>query len=56
MPCLFGMLGHSYDISYEIEAIRKLDLEHINKLQFIIMGSEPKMQEFSKKAKGLPIY
>ncbi len=50
-----GTLGHSYDITCVIEAIRCLDAKDKEKINFIVMGDGPKKDEFEKKAKGLPI-
>ncbi len=50
-----GTLGHSYDISTILSAIRKLPDKDRKKLQFVIMGDGPKKKQFQKEAKGLPV-
>ena len=50
-----GTLGHSYDITCVIDAIRKLDEADRSRIEFIVMGDGPKMAEFVSKAEGLPI-
>ncbi len=51
-----GTLGHSYDISCVIEAIKSLDTPYRNKIEFVVMGDGPRKQEFMKKAEGLPVF
>ena len=50
-----GTLGHSYNISCILEAMRKLKTEDLSKIEFIIMGDGPKMEEFKNKSKNLPV-
>ena len=50
-----GTLGHSYDISCVINAIKLLDKSHRDRIEFIVMGDGPRKHEFMSDAKGLPI-
>lgn len=50
-----GTLGHSYDISTILSAIRHLSEKDRKKLQFIIIGDGPKRKQFQQEAKGLPV-
>lgn len=50
-----GTLGHSYDISCVLEAMRKLKSEYLSKIEFIVMGDGPKMEEFKSKSENLPV-
>ena len=50
-----GTLGHSYDISCVLEAMRKLKSEYLSKIEFIVMGDGPKIEEFKSKSENLPV-
>ncbi len=50
-----GTLGHSYDISCVINAIKSLDKSHRDRIEFIVMGDGPRKHDFMSDAKGLPI-
>lgn len=51
-----GTLGHSYDISLVLSAMRKLPQDNLQNLQFIVMGDGPKKEQFENEAKGLPVF
>lgn len=46
-----GTLGHSYDISCVINAIKLLDKSHRDRIEFIVMGDGPRKHEFMSDAK-----
>ena len=50
-----GTLGHSYDISCVIKAIKLLDKNYRERIEFVVMGDGPRKQEFMSEAEGLPI-
>lgn len=50
-----GTLGHSYDISVVLSALRKLSDDAIKNVQFIVMGDGPKRKQFEHEAIGLPV-
>lgn len=50
-----GTLGSSYDLELIFEALRKVDETVLNKLEFIVIGDGPKMQQFVCNAQGLPV-
>lgn len=50
-----GTLGHSYDISVVLAALRELSNEEMKKVQFIVIGDGPKRKQFEQEAVGLPV-
>lgn len=50
-----GTLGHSYDISVVLSALKKLSDDEIKNVQFVIMGDGPKRKQFEEEANGLPV-
>lgn len=50
-----GTLGHSYDLTCVIDAIKNLEIEERERIRFIVMGDGPRKEEFIKKSEGLPI-
>lgn len=50
-----GTLGNSYDITSVLKAMQSITKEELEKLEFIVMGDGPLMDEFKKAAKGLPV-
>lgn len=50
-----GSLGYSYDLSSVFEAMRKLDSDLLNKIQFVVIGDGSKREQFEKEAYGLPV-
>ncbi|MGR9048660.1 glycosyltransferase family 4 protein [Halobacillus faecis] len=45
-----GTLGHSYDLSYVIDALAILNEERFHNIKFIVMGDGPKQSDFEKYA------
>lgn len=50
-----GTLGHSYDISVVLAALRELSDDEIKVVQFIVIGDGPKRKQFEQEAVGLPV-
>lgn len=50
-----GSLGYSYDLTTVFEAMRKLNSDILNKIQFIVIGDGVKRDQFEKEAVGLPV-
>lgn len=50
-----GTLGHSYDISVVLAALKELSDNEIKNMQFIVMGDGPKRKQFENEAIGLPV-
>ncbi len=50
-----GTLGHSYDISVVLAALRELSNDEIKKVKFIVIGDGPKRKQFEQEAVGLPV-
>lgn len=50
-----GTLGSSYDLTVIFDAMRKIDTNILNGIEFIVMGDGPRRAEFEEKSKGLPV-
>lgn len=50
-----GTLGHSYDISVVLAALREFSNDEMKKVQFIVIGDGPKRKQFEQEAVGLPV-
>lgn len=50
-----GTLGHSYDITLVLKAMRMLDNSLRDKIQFIVMGDGPLKEKYENEAMGLPV-
>lgn len=50
-----GTLGHSYDVTYIIDATKKLDENYQKKIQFIVMEDSFRKREFQEQSLNLPV-
>lgn len=52
-----GMLGHSYDLTFVMEAMKRLINEGYDNIEFLVMGDGPLQGEFAKYAESnnLPV-
>ena len=50
-----GTLGHSYDISVVLAALREFSDDEIKEVQFVVIGDGPKRKQFEQEAAGLPV-